>query len=172
MSLSISKISNEAIIYKSDDAKSFMRTLAVLVARIYATFSEFNQKERKEIHQLELSYKQHSFQSADLMRSRGKIALVGACFNMLFFAGSFAFRNTNDMKFVQLVSQQAPEVSKLFENSREAEIRSTDALAQLENTRMLDKNNKSQSDGNIKEQFAQALQAEIQRLRSASASAG
>ena len=76
----------------------------------------------------------------------------------------------NDKKFVQLVADKAPDLVRLFDSSHEANIKNRDTLAQLEWSKLQDKNTKSQSDGNIKDQFAQVLQAEIQRLRSASSS--
>lgn len=169
MSVTLSTISNKAVIYKSDDTEGFMRKLAALVARIYVTFSQISQNERTEIHVLEIKYKAHSYESADLMRSRGRLSLGCAAISLLLYAGSLAWTNTNDSKFIQLVSEKSPEIVKLFDHSREASIKSREALAQIAFSRIQDKNSKSQSEGNIKEQFAQVLQSEIQHLRSASA---
>jgi hypothetical protein len=170
MSVTLSPISNTAVIYKSDDTNGFLRKLAALVAQIYVTFSQISQNERNEVVKLELKFKKHSFESADLMRAKGNLGLGFACISVILFGASVGFANTNDTKFIQLVSEKCPDVVRLFDSSREGKIKSQETLASLESIRLQDKNNKSQTDGNIKEQFAQALQAEIQRLRSASAS--
>ncbi len=147
---------------------SNLRELAELVARIYLIFSKISQSDRKETSDLEIKFKIYSIQSADLMRSRGNWALGTALLTFTAFAASLAFTNANDKKFVQLLSEKTPDLLRVFDARREADIRSKDSLAQLEMTKMQDKNNKSQSEGNTKEHFAQILQAEIQRLRSAS----
>ncbi len=170
MSITLSPVSAQAVILKTDDQDGFLRKLACLVAQIYSTFSQVSQNERSEIVQLELKYKTHSFESSDLTRSRGKLALGCACISLAIFTASVGFANMNDKKFVQLVADKAPDLVRLFDSSHEANIKNRDTLAQLEWSKLQDKNTKSQSDGNIKDQFAQVLQAEIQRLRSASSS--
>jgi hypothetical protein len=170
MTITLSPISAQAVILKTDDSDGFLRKLACLVAQIYSTFSQISQNERSEIVQFELKYKTHSFESSDMTRTRGKFALGFACISMGIFVASLAFANMNDRKFVQLASEKAPDLARLFDASHEANIKNRDSLAQLEMSKLQDKNNKSQSDGNIKDQFAQVLQAEIQRLRSASSS--
>ncbi len=134
------------------------------------TFSQIAQNDRKEISDLEIKFKVLSFDSADLTRSRGNWTLGTALATFTVFAASTAFMNPNDRAFVKLISDKTPDLLRVFDARREAQIQSKNSLAQLEMTKMQDKNNKAQSEGNTKEQFAQVLQAEIQRLRSASAS--
>ena len=153
----------------SDKEKtSNLRELAQLVARVYLIFSKISQSDRQEASDLEIKFKIYSIQSADLMRSRGDWALASALLTFTTFAASLAFTNANDQKFVDLVSKKIPDLLRVFDARKEADIRSKDSLAQLEMTKMQEKNSKSQSEGNTKEQFTQILQAEIQRLRSAS----
>lgn len=170
MTLSVSSVTTKVMEVQNIETGSFLRKLAAIVAQIYVTFSQISQNERFEITNLELEYKKHSFQTADMIRSSGRLAFIGACTSLFLFATSFACVNMNDTKFVQLISDKSPEVFKLFEHSRQANSKGFDSVAQLEYARLQDKNNKSASDSNVKEQFAQVLQAEIQRLRTASAS--
>lgn len=168
----------QAVTQKSPEEKciepqeSFLRTLAKTVAQIYTMFSEIAQNDRAEIVRLECNYKIHSFQSADLMRSLGKIGFASACLSMIVFAASMGMSNVNNQKFVQLASEKVPMLTKMFESQREGTIKSQDAISQLEYAQMQDKHNKAQSEGNAKEQFASVLQAEIQRLRSAATANG
>ena len=171
MSITLSPVSNQCVVLKSDDTNGFLRKLAALVAQIYSTFSQISQNERSEIVQFELKYKTHSFESADMTRTRGQMSLGFACLSLAISAAALGFTNMNDRKFVQIAAEKAPDIARLFDTSREAKIKNRDTLAGLEMTKLQDKNNKSQTDGNIKEQFAQVLQAQIQLLRSASARA-
>jgi hypothetical protein len=172
MTISVSPVSAKTTSIPHDEPQNILRRLALLVAQIYTTFSQISQNERSEIVQLEMNFKSHNIESASMMRSRGNLALGTACLSLMLFAASQGFANVNDKKFVQLAGEKVPEFVRLFDTRGEANIRNTDSLSQLEMTKLQDKNNKSQSDGNIKDQFTQVLQAEIQRLRSASSSAG
>jgi hypothetical protein len=165
----LTSVSSKCVVLTSDDTTGFLRKLASLVAQIYTTLSKISQSERTEIVNFELKYKANSFESADMTRTRGQLSLGVACISLAISAAAFGFTNLNDRKFVQITAEKAPEIARLFDTSREAGIKDRDALAGLEMTKLQDKNNKTQNDGNIKEQFAQVLQAEIQLLRSAAA---
>lgn len=169
MSVTLSPIITKTIAFKNDESDGFLRKLAALVAQIYATFSQISQNDRLEINSLEFRYKEHSFESADLMRTRGNLSLGFATISVLLFAASLGFANTNDTKFIQLIAEKTPDLLKLFDSSREANIKNRETLAQIEGIRLQEKNTKTQNENGTKEQFAQVLQAEIQRLRTAAA---
>lgn len=159
---------NPLLIVDGEDNRSLLNKLAALVAQIYLTFSQISQNERKETLLCEQSYKLLSNESADLTRSKGRIAIASALVGIAIFAASAPIPNMNDKKFVQLISERVPEFFKLWDTDRDSSIQKKNALTQLESIKLQDKNNRSQTDGNLKEQFSQALQAEIQRIRSAS----
>jgi hypothetical protein len=170
MTNALQRVSNAKPPIVRENTDGFLRKLAALVAQIYTTYSQIAQNDRQEIHRLEATFKVHSFESADLTRSRGNLALGAACLSLFLFAISMGFANSNDRKFVQLASEKAPDVIRLFDSHRDGSIKRQESLAQIEMTKIQDKNSRSQTDGNIKEQFASVLQAEIQRHRSAAAS--
>lgn len=152
------------------DTESYLRNLASLIAKIFTTFSQISQNDRKEITRLEDKYTDSNLKSARLLETKGSLAWKTAALSLVVFAGSLAFNNVNDRKFVELVSQKVPDVARLFESRYDASQKENDSVASLRLTQIQDKTTKAQTEGNIKDQFAQVLQAEIQRLRSAAAS--
>ena len=151
-----------ADILKNDDTGSFMYKLAGLLAQIYATFSKISQNDQLAIVKLEADYKKHSYEIADLLHSRGNASLGMAIVSTAVFATSLAFANTNDQKFIQLMSEKAPILASLFDNARDGKMKTREAQMQIEYTKLQEKTNKSQNEGNIKSEFARALEAQMQ----------
>ncbi len=160
----------EPRIHQDEATSNFMRRLAGLVADIYATFSQISQKDRQEITHLEKKYTIATMSSADATRAQGKAALATAIVGLVVLAVSTAIQNPNDQLFVQKMSDQAPQLGQLFSSQYSATQKGYDGVAGIQYQKLQDKSSRAQSDGNLKETFAQVLQAEIQRLRSASAS--
>lgn len=155
-------------IHPNEETNNFMRNLAALLAHIYTTFSRISQNDRKEIVNLEQKYSLSVIRSSDAMRSQGTVSTVAAVASLILLAVSFPMVSTNDQRFVQKMSEHAPDIANLIGTRHQAAGRSAEALSQVELQKVQDKSNRAQSDGNIKEAFAQVLQAEIQRHRAAS----
>ncbi len=161
---------SESQMFSSESTGNFMQRLATLVAAIYATFSQISQNDRHEIARLEQKYSELIHKSADATIAQGSVAMKTAFISLGVFACSLAIGNQNKALFVQEISKQIPEISSLFSQTQAANQRIFDGMASIEQHKLQDTTSHLQSDGNLKEAFAQVLQAEIQRMRSAASS--
>lgn len=171
MTLTIDAISSlPAHKIPSDAARSYMHTLAALVAEIYVMFSQIAQNERKETSQLEQKFTLANRQVASSIRSQGSLAGWSGCASVVASLAALAWANHTDQSAVQKLSEGfVSGGTQLLLKGHEANSTNHSASAQIFSQKMQEKMNRQQ-DGNVKEPFAQVLQAEMQRLRSASAS--
>ncbi len=144
-----------------------LRRLAELVARIYNTYAQIAQNDRKEISNIEYKYTFSCRESSDSMRSRGRFAVATAFAGIVLHATSLAFRNVNDQKFVQLISDKIPNFVQLLDSRRDASQKDSDSISSLKLTQLQEKSGKAQSESGAKEQFAKILSDELQRHRQA-----
>jgi hypothetical protein len=164
--------SAEPRIHEDAETNNFRHRLACLVAEIYATFSQVSQNDRQEITRLEAKYTLATHNSADATIEQGDLAMKIAVLEVFACSISIAVgaSNQNDGLFVQKMSDQIPQIAQLFTAQTAANQKNFDGIGQIQLQNLQDKTSRAQSDGNMKESFAQVLQAEIQRLRSASSS--
>lgn len=168
---SVDSTSSDLIrIHEDQDTDSFMHRLASLVALIYVTFSQISQRDREEVLTTEREIKLYTKLSANAMEGQGSSALKASLVAAVVFTASFAFAHKNDQLFVQSISNQIPKIGELFSIQHAGTAKNYDAIASIKQTKLQDKSAKAQSEGNIKEAFAQVLQAEIGRLREAASS--
>jgi hypothetical protein len=167
MSTSLSIQSSPVKIMPGVDNRSELRKLAALVALINETFSKITERESEEILYLEKSYQEHSFQSAHELRNRGIAALFVGIATVGIGLASFGFPKEKD--FVNLVAQNGPSsIGRLFDATAEEKSKRLDATASIEMLEMQQKNQKRPSENSSKQTFTEALQSEIQLLRSSS----
>lgn len=159
-------------VHVNQKTDNFLRKVAKLVAQIYTLFSEISQHDKKEIQRLEFKYTLATHDSASLTKAQGKVALTTSIVGIGILAASLGISNRNDQLFVQKISEQAPALSQLFTMHQAANGKTADSIAAIQYQKLQDKSSKSQTDGNIKDSFAQVLQAELQRHRAASSANG
>ena len=157
---------------EQDEISGFLRKLASVVAQIYTTFSKIAENSRIEINKLEIKYEGSWKKQAEILKSKGNFGVITATASIAIFAIGLTFANPGDRAFVKLMSEHVPNACQIFNSRYEANQKQHEAVGQLAYQQIQDKSNKTQSEGNLKDQFAQVLQAEIQRLRSASAQTG
>lgn len=162
--------SSDPRISENVETNNFMRRLAGLVAEVYATFSKISQNDRQEIARIEKKYTLSTTGHADSLRSQGNIQMGAAFAAVAAFAIATAIANPNDQAFVKKMSEHVGGFSQLFVQQSMGNQKNFEGLSSIQFQKLQDKSSRSQSDGNIKETFAQVLQAEMQRHRSASAS--
>ena len=148
---------------------STLRSLAQMVSLIYAVYSQMAQHDREEVNALEKSYRMSSLESADLKRSLGNWTFAAATLGCGVFLVSLG-REANNQKFLQFCSERMPDLFRILNAPKEANMHNIDSLNSLKTNQMQDKNNQVQADSNGKDQFTQILQAEMQRVRSAASS--
>jgi hypothetical protein len=162
--------------YPTDSPESVLRQLASLVAQIYATFSFSSQNGYIDTAKREEKFKNHSYESADQMRLMGKtgvgIAAAGLVLSVALLVLTRSYNEAIQQFCQQMATQASSGVSKLTESYQQSTIKHCDTKAQLDQMSLQSNSNRSASEANTKEQFAQVLQAEMQRLRSASTAGG
>lgn len=166
---SVSPSSSASIrLHEDEKTNSFLHRLASLVANIYITFSELSQKERQEVVLTEKEVTFFTNKSCEALTSQSSVSAKASIAALVVFTVAFGCSFGNDRILVQKISDHIPTVANhLYGVEQQTTSKNYDALTTVKQTKLQDKSAKAQSEGNIKESFAQVLQAEINRLREA-----
>ncbi|MBF8262754.1 MAG: hypothetical protein HW387_419 [Parachlamydiales bacterium] len=174
MTMTIQGLTNDAQNSVSENTDNFLRKLAVLVAKIYSTFSESSQNDRLELNRQEQIFKRHSFESADLTHSRGNLSCWAAIGSMVIFTGScFLPKGSEGLaKLMQLGAEKGADFIRPFESHRDGSIKRADTLSQLDQSKIQDTNNHKDSYRDVEGKISRVLDEEMQRRQRAAANGG